>query len=98
MTSAPYRGLCSFVFNIFPMEQRNYCLISAFDLERIDEMLVRAINICGSPRPYSETSEEDDATASYAGAYGYSYQTLKSIKEYIDGARPFDPSLPWTPF
>ncbi len=79
------------------MEQ-SYCLISSFDLERIDEMLVRAINICGSPRPFSETTEEDDCTASYAGAYGYSYQTLKSIKEHIDMARPFDPSLPWTPF
>ena len=79
------------------MEQ-SYCIINAHDLEMIDEMLVRAINICGSPRPYSETTEEDDSTASYAGAYGYSYQTLKSIKDYIDGARPFDPSLPWTPF
>jgi hypothetical protein len=77
---------------------QDYCLISSYDLERIDEMLVRAINICGSPRPFSETSEEDDATASYAGAYGYSYQTLKSIKEHIDSARPFDPSLPWSPF
>ena len=79
------------------MEQ-SYCLISSFDLERIDEMLVRAINICGSPRPFSECLPEDDATASYAGAYGYSYSTLLSIKEHIDMARPFDPSLPWTPF
>ena len=78
------------------MEQ-SYCLISSFDLERIDEMLVRAINICGSPRPFSECSPEDDATASFAGAYGYSYQTLKSIKEHIDTdtARPksLTPSL-----
>ena len=79
------------------MEQ-SYCLISSFDLERIDEMLVRAINICSSPRAFSEISPEDDATASYAGAYGYSYQTLKSIKEHIDTAQPFDPSLPWAPF
>ena len=79
------------------LEQR-YCLINAFDLERIDEMLVRAINICGSPRPFEQTTDEDDCTASYAGAYGYSYQTLKSIKEHIDMARPFDPSVPWSPF
>jgi hypothetical protein len=79
------------------MEQ-SYCLISSFNLERIDEMLVRAINICGSPRPFSETTEEDDCTASYAGAYGYSYQTLKSIKEYIDTARPYDPSITGVPF
>ena len=79
------------------MEQ-SYCVISSFDLERIDEMLVRAINICGSPRPFSECLPEDDATASFAGAYGYSYQTLKSIKEHIDMAKPFDPSLPWEPF
>ena len=79
------------------MEQ-SYCLISSFDLERIDEMLVRAINICGTPRPFSEVTPEDDCTASYAGAYGYSYQTLKSIKEHIDTARPFDPSLAWEPF
>ena len=78
--------------------KQEYCLISSFDLERIDEMLVRAINICGSPRPFTETTEDDDCTASYAGAYGYSYQTLKSIKEHIDTARPFDPSLPWSPF
>ena len=79
------------------MEQ-SYCLISSFDLDRIDEMLVRAINICGSPRPFSQTTEEDDCTASYAGAYGYSYQTLKSIKEHIDTARPFDPTLSDVPF
>lgn len=79
------------------MEQ-SYCLISSFDLERIDEMLVRAINICGTPRPFSELDDNADATASYAGAYGYSYQTLKSIKEHIDTARPFDPSLAWAPF
>ncbi len=90
-------ALFSCVLSMDYMEQ-SYCLISSFDLERIDEMLVRAINICGSPRPFSETTEEDDCTASYAGAYGYSYQTLKSIKEHIDTARPFDPSLPWSPF
>ena len=79
------------------MEQ-SYCVISAFDLERIDEMLVRAINICGSPRSLSELDDNADATASYAGAYGYSYQTLKSIKDHIDTARPFDPSIAWDPF
>ena len=78
--------------------QQSYCLISSFDLERIDEMLVRAINLCGSPRPFSECSPEDDCTASYAGAYGYSYSTLKSIKEHIDTARPYDPSLSDVPF
>ena len=31
------------------MEQ-SYCIINAHDLEMIDEMLVRAINICGSPQ------------------------------------------------
>lgn len=85
------------VLSFGTMEQQ-YCVISAYDLERIDEMLVRAINICGSPRPFDQTTEEDDFTASYAGAYGYSYSTLKSIKEHIDTARPFDPSLPWSPF
>ena len=79
------------------MEQE-YCLISSYDLKRIDEMLVRAINVCGSPRSLSELDDESDATASYAGAYGYSYQTLKCIKDHIDTAQPFDPSLPWAPF
>ena len=78
--------------------QQSYCIINAHDLEMIDEMLVRAINLCGSPRPFSETTEGDDATASYAGAYGYSYQTLKSVKDHIDTARAFDPSVPWSPF
>ena len=80
------------------MEQRYYCLISSWDLERIDEMLIRALNVCGSPRSFTECTPEDDCTASYAGAYGYTYQTLKSIKEHIDTAQPFDPSLPHTPF
>ena len=79
------------------MEQR-YCVINAQDLERIDQMLVQAINLCANPLPFSQLTEEDDATASYPGAYGYSYQTLKSIKEHIDTARAFDPSLPWSPF
>ena len=78
--------------------QQTYCVISSFDLERIDEMLVRAINLCGSPSSLSELDDNADVTSSYAGAYGYSYQTLKSIKEHIDTARPFDPSLPWSPF
>jgi hypothetical protein len=78
--------------------EQSYCVISAFDLERIDEMLIRAINLCGSPRSLSELDLNADATASYAGAYGYSYQTLKSIKDHIDTARPFDPSLAWDPF
>ena len=79
------------------MEQ-TYCLISSWDLERIDEMLVRAINVCANPRPFSQCSPEDDCTASYAGSYGYSYSTLKSIKEHIDTARPYDPSLSDVPF
>ena len=79
------------------MEQ-SYCVIPSFDLERIDEMLVRAINLCGNPSPLSELDENADATSSYAGAYGYSYQTLKSIKDHIDTARPFDPSIAWDPF
>ena len=49
-------------------------------------MLVRAINLCGSPLPLSELDDNADATASYAGAYGYSYQTLKCIKDHIDDA------------
>jgi hypothetical protein len=77
---------------------QSYCIINANDLEAIDSMLVRAINLCSNPLPFSQTTEEDDATASYAGAYGYSYSTLKSIKELIDMARPFDPTLPHTPF
>ena len=79
------------------MEQ-SYCLISSFDLERIDEMLVRAINLCANPRPFSQCSPEDDCTASYVGSYGYSYSTLKSIKEHLDTARPYDPSLSDVPF
>ena len=79
------------------MEQ-SYCLISSFDLERIDEMLVRAINLCANPRPFSQCSPEDDCTASYPGSYGYSYMTLKSIKEHLDTARPYDPSLSDVPF
>ena len=78
--------------------QQSYCVISSFDLERIDEMLVRAINLCANPVSMSELDENADATASYPGAYGYSYMTLKSVKDHIDMARPFDPSLPWTPF
>ena len=77
---------------------QSYCIINANDLEAIDEMLVRAINLCSNPLPFSQTTEEDDATASYAGAYGYSYSTHKSIKELIDMAKPFDPTLPHTPF
>jgi hypothetical protein len=77
---------------------QTYCLISSWDLERIDEMVVRAINLCANPVSLSELDEEHDATASYAGAYGYSYQTLKSIKDHIDTARPYDPSLSDVPF
>ena len=61
-------------------------------------MLVRAINLCSNPLPLSELDDNADSTASYAGAYGYSYQTLKSIKEYIDNAKPYDPSLASVPF
>jgi hypothetical protein len=78
--------------------EQTYCVISAFDLERIDEMIVRAINLCANPVSMSELDEDADCTASYAGSYGYTYQTLKSVKDHIDTARPFDPSLPWSPF
>ena len=88
----------SVVFSLMEHMQQNYCVISAHDLERIDQMIVHAINLCANPLPFSQTNELDDATASYAGAYGYTYQTLKSVKEHIDTARPFDPSLPWSPF
>jgi hypothetical protein len=77
---------------------QSYCLISSYDLEQIDRMLVRAINLCANPVSISQLDENSDSTASYAGAYGYSYQTLKSIKDHIDTARPFDPSLEPTPF
>lgn len=79
------------------MEQ-SYCVINSFELERINEMLNRAIKLCANPKSFSECLPEDDATASYAGSWGYSYQTLKSIKDHIDTAKPFDPSLPWSPF
>jgi hypothetical protein len=78
--------------------QQSYYLISSFDLERIDDMLVSAIDFCANPLPFSQITEDDDCTVSYPEACGYSYQTLKSIKEHIDSARPFDPSLPWSPF
>ena len=90
--------MLSCVLYLIEHMEQSYCIINAQDLERIDQMLVRAINLCANPRPFSQTTEEDDCTASYAGAYGYSYVTLKSIKDYIDTARPFDPSLPWSPF
>ena len=90
-------GIGSCVLSMDYMKQ-SYCLISSWDLERIDEMLVRAINVCANPRPFSQCSPEDECTASYSGAYGYSYSTLKSIKEHIDTARPYDPSLSDVPF
>ena len=77
---------------------QSYCIINAQDLKKIDEMLVRAINLCANPTPNSLLDEHSEPTASYAGAYGYSYQTLKSIKDYVDMAKPFDPSVPWSPF
>jgi hypothetical protein len=86
-----------YVLYHFNMEQ-SYCLISSYDLEQIDKMIVRAINLCANPLPYSQVDEHSDSTASYPGAYGYTYQTLKSVKEHIDTARPFDPSLESTPF
>jgi len=90
-------GIGSYVLYVDFMEQ-SYCLISSYDLEQIDNMVVRAINLCANPLPYSQVDEHSDSTASYPGAYGYTYQTLKSIKDHIDTARPYDPSLPTTPF
>ena len=77
---------------------QDYCLIRSKDLQLVDEILVRTINLCANPKSYSEYSPEDDATASFPGAYGYSYQALKLIKDYLDMAQPYDPSVERTPF
>ena len=90
-------GIGSYVLYVDFMEQ-SYCLISSYDLEQIDKMVVRALNLCANPVSMSQLDENSEVTASYAGACGYSYQTLKSVKEHIDTARPYDPSLESTPF
>ena len=77
---------------------QDYCLIRSKDLQYVDELLVRTINLCASPVSLTELDENADATASYAGAYGYSYQALKIIKDYLDMAQPYDPSVERTPF
>jgi hypothetical protein len=78
--------------------KQDYCLIRSKDLQYIDEILVRTINLCASPFSITQLDEDADATASYPGAYGYSYQALKMIKDYLDQAQPYDPSLEPTPF
>ncbi len=79
------------------MEQ-SYCLIRSKDLQYVDEILVRTLNLCANPVSSSLLDEDADATASYPGAYGYSYMALKMIKDYLDMAQPYDPSLEPTPF
>ena len=78
--------------------KQDYCLIRSKDLQYIDEILVRTINLCASPVSITQLDEDADATASYPGAYGYSYMALKVIKDYLDQAQPYDPSLEPTPF
>jgi hypothetical protein len=79
------------------MEQ-SYCLIRSKDLQYVDEILVRTLNLCANPVSSSLLDEDADATASYPGAYGYSYMALKMIKGYLDMAQTYDPSLEPTPF
>ena len=59
----------------------------------IDANITRTLNLCSSPKSLTECTPDDDATASYAGAFGYSYQTLKMIKTQLDAARLVDPSV-----
>jgi len=77
---------------------QTYAIIPTFEMDQINEMLDRALVLCSNPTSLSLLDEQADATASYAGAYGYSYQTLKAVKEYLQVARPHDPSLTPTPF
>ena len=77
--------------------KQEYYLINSYEYERVMELVIRALNSAAIEAfPPNTTSHE--CALSYAGAYGTTYATLGIIKDQLDFAEPFDPSLEPTPF
>ena len=77
--------------------QQDYYLIKSDDYERVMELVIRALNSAAIEAFPPDTTSHECGLA-YAGAYGTTYATLGIIKDQLDSARPFDPSLEPTPF
>ena len=82
------------------MEQ-SYCLISSYDLERIDKAVVRMLNLVQNSVPYDSDAIDKgalDPSVTYPGTVGVCTALLADVKTRLDYAEPFDPSLERTPF
>ncbi len=77
--------------------KQDYYLIKSYDYERVMELVIRALNTAAIEAFPPDTTSHECGLA-YAGAYGTTYATLGIIKDQLDYAEPFDPSLERTPF
>ena len=72
-----------------------YSLIRNDDHAYALRLITHAIELCSDPVSTSQLEEGSDATASYPGAYGYCYQTLKQLKEQLQFIQSYDPKVPF---
>ena len=81
------------------MIQRNYQL-SAELHDQMLEMMERTIRLCANPVSNESLIDgvEHDATASYPGAYGYSYQCVKCLKDILECGQLIEPLTADAPF
>ena len=72
--------------------------ISAELHDQMVEIMDRTIRLCANPKSSELLTPDDDATASFAGSYGYSYQGIKCLKELLECGQLIVPQTAEVPF
>ena len=77
--------------------KQDYCLIRSTDLERINELVRKALN-SAAVEAFPPDTTSHQCAMTYASAYGTTYATLGIIQDTLMFAQPYDPTVERTPF